>query len=219
MTEAPTATPPSRSARKRQTILSAGQALFLDGGYQGTSVDQIAARASVSKQTVYKHFGDKQELLFAIVTDALDTAAAPFLDRIAALPQTTDLRADLIALAEEYLHAVLAEPVVQLRRLVIAEANRLPELARLYYDHAPTRTLAALTDGFRALHDRGLLDAPQPRLAAEHFASSSSASRSTRPCSAGARLSWPISIPARMCRRVSTSSWRATVLPPADGAP
>ena len=60
-----------RSARKRQTILSAGRALFLSNGYQGTSVDQIAASAEVSKQTVYKHFGDKQELLLAIVNDAL----------------------------------------------------------------------------------------------------------------------------------------------------
>ena len=61
------------------TILSAGRDLFLTNGYQGTSVDQIAASAEVSKQTVYKHFGDKQELLLAIVNDALDSTVAPFL--------------------------------------------------------------------------------------------------------------------------------------------
>ena len=59
---------------------------------------------------------------------------------------------------------------MQLRRLVIGEANRLPELARLYYEHAPLRTLAALTDAFARLHDRGVLNAPEPSLAAEHFA-------------------------------------------------
>ena len=75
-----------RSARKRATILSAGRALFLSNGYQGTSVDQIAASAEVSKQTVYKHFGDKQELLLAIVNDALDSTVTPFLDRIAVWP-------------------------------------------------------------------------------------------------------------------------------------
>ena len=62
-----------RSARKRQTILSAGRDLFLSNGYQGTSVDQIAASAEVSKQTVYKHFGDKHELLLAIVNHALES--------------------------------------------------------------------------------------------------------------------------------------------------
>jgi TetR/AcrR family transcriptional repressor of mexJK operon len=65
---------------------------------------------------------------------------------------------------------VLQEPVVQLRRLVVGEANRVPALAQQYYEQAPARTLAAFAECFSALHDRGLLDAPQPTLAAEHFA-------------------------------------------------
>ncbi len=161
---------PGRSARKRQTILSAGQQLFLSNGYQGTSMDQVAAGAAVSKQTVYKHFGEKRELLFAIVTDALDSAAGTIRDRITALPDSADLEADLVALAGDYLRAVLAEPVVQLRRLVIGEANRLPELARLYYEHAPLRTLDTLADAFARLHDQDVLNIPEPSLAAEHFA-------------------------------------------------
>jgi len=159
-----------RSARKRQTILSAGRALFLSNGYQGTSVDQIAASAEVSKQTVYKHFGDKQELLLAIVNNALESTVTPFLGRIAALADTTDLDADLTVLAGDYLRAVLQEPVVQLRRLVVGEANRVPALAQMYYEQAPARTLVAFADSFARLHDRGLLHAPEPAIAAEHFA-------------------------------------------------
>ncbi|HKV17482.1 MAG TPA: TetR/AcrR family transcriptional regulator [Mycobacterium sp.] len=155
---------------KRQSILAAGQQLFLEHGYTGTSMDQVAATASVSKQTVYKHFGEKRELLYAIVTDALDGTAAAIGHRIAALPDSTDLDNDLAELAGDYLRAVLQEPVVQLRRLVIGEANRLPELARLYYEHAPLRTLGSLADAFSRLHGRGLLNAPEPSLAAEHFA-------------------------------------------------
>ncbi|MDT5007263.1 MAG: TetR/AcrR family transcriptional regulator, mexJK operon transcriptional repressor [Mycobacterium sp.] len=161
---------PGRSARKRQTILTAGQQLFLSNGYQGTSMDQVAATAAVSKQTVYKHFGEKRELLFAIVTDALDSAAGSVREHILALADSTDLDADLTTLAGDYLRVVMQEPVVQLRRLVIGEANRLPELARLYYEHAPLRTLGLLADAITALHDRGLLNAPEPSLAAEHFA-------------------------------------------------
>ena len=159
-----------RSAQKRQTILTAGQQLFLSNGYQGTSMDQVAATAAVSKQTVYKHFGEKRELLFAIVTDALDSAAAIIGDRIAALSESDDVESDLVSLAGDYLRAVLDERVVQLRRLVIGEANRLPELARLYYEHAPLRTLTALTETFGGLDERGVLNAPEPSLAAEHFA-------------------------------------------------
>jgi TetR/AcrR family transcriptional regulator, mexJK operon transcriptional repressor len=161
---------PVRSARKRQTILSAGQQLFLRNGYQGTSMDQVAATAAVSKQTVYKHFGEKRELLFAIVTDALDSTASSIRNRISALADSADFESDLAALAADYLRAVLQESVVQLRRLVIGEANRVPELARLYYEHAPLRTLTALSEAFAKLHDRGILHTPQPALAAEHFA-------------------------------------------------
>jgi TetR/AcrR family transcriptional regulator, mexJK operon transcriptional repressor len=159
-----------RSARKRLTILSAGHDLFLSNGYQGTSVDQIAASAEVSKQTVYKHFGDKHELLLAIVNNALESTVTPFLERIHGLADTAELETDLTALAVDYLRAVLHEPVVQLRRLVVGEANRVPELAQLYYDQAPARTLAAFTECFARLHDRGLLQAHEPALAAEHFA-------------------------------------------------
>jgi TetR/AcrR family transcriptional regulator, mexJK operon transcriptional repressor len=159
-----------RSARKRLTILSAGRDLFLGNGYQGTSVDQIAASAEVSKQTVYKHFGDKHELLLAIVNDALESSVTPVLERIHALADTADLEGDLTALAADYLRAVLQEPVVQLRRLVVGEANRVPELAQLYYDKAPARTLAAFAEAFSTLHDRGLLRVPEPSVAAEHFA-------------------------------------------------
>jgi AcrR family transcriptional regulator len=84
-----------RYARKRLTILEAGRDLFLSNGYQGTSVDQIAASAAVSKQTVYKHFGDKHELLLSIVNEALNDTVAPFLDRIAALADAADLEIEL----------------------------------------------------------------------------------------------------------------------------
>jgi TetR/AcrR family transcriptional repressor of mexJK operon len=159
-----------RSARKRLTILAAGRDLFLSNGYQGTSVDQIAASAEVSKQTVYKHFGDKHELLLSIVNEALNDTVTPFLDRIGALADTADLETEMTALAADYLRAVLQEPVVQLRRLVVGEANRVPELAELYYHQAPARTLAAFADCFETLHRRGLLDVSEPALAAEHFA-------------------------------------------------
>ncbi|MBP1817839.1 TetR/AcrR family transcriptional regulator [Mycobacterium sp. OAE908] len=159
-----------RSARKRLTILEAGRDLFLSNGYGGTSVDQIAALAAVSKQTVYKHFGDKHELLLSIVNEALNDTVAPFLDRIAALADAADLETELTALAADYLRAVLQEPVVQLRRLVVGEANRVPELAELYYTQAPARTLSAFAACFAALHRRGLLHVAEPAVAAEHFA-------------------------------------------------
>ena len=111
--------------------MSAARDLFLAHGYRGTSVDQIAASAEVSKQTVYKHFGDKRELLLAIVSTPVDGTVVPFVGSIAALAETNDLQGDLVGLGSAYLRSVLAEPVVQLRRLVVGEANKVPELARV----------------------------------------------------------------------------------------
>src|SRR5882724_9695340 len=51
-----------RSARRRQAILAAATEVFVRQGYLGATTDQVAAAASVSKQTVYKQFGDKQHL-------------------------------------------------------------------------------------------------------------------------------------------------------------
>ncbi|MGA5463574.1 TetR/AcrR family transcriptional regulator [Mycobacterium sp. NPDC050041] len=166
-----TAALPARSARKREAIMSAGRELFLSKGYRGTSVDEIAALAVVSKQTVYKHFGDKRELLEAIVSAAMNTAVQPFVQRIAALADSDDVHRDLATLAADYLRSVLAEPVVQLRRLVIGQANALPELALTYYRQAPAQTLQALATAFGKLDERGLLSISDGDSAAIHFAS------------------------------------------------
>src|SRR6478672_1234307 len=66
-----------RSARKRRAIVDAATTAFLRGGYLGTSMDEIAAAAGVSKQTVYKHFADKKRLFSEIVTSMVDEVSDP----------------------------------------------------------------------------------------------------------------------------------------------
>jgi TetR/AcrR family transcriptional regulator, mexJK operon transcriptional repressor len=159
-----------RSAQKRQAIMEAAIALFLANGYQRTSMEEVAGLAAVSKQTVYKHFTDKERLFTAIVLTTLDRVADPFRAEIERLSATEDLISDLRLLARAYMKSVMQPPLLQLRRLVIGEANRLPALARTYYERAPERTLAALAGGFGRLADRGLLQLDNPLVAAGHFA-------------------------------------------------
>src|SRR6516165_209016 len=85
----------TRTARKRQAILDAATTLFLREGYLATSMDQIAAAASVSKQTVYKQFTDKRSLFREIVTGTVAEISDPVADQIAGLRNSTDLAADL----------------------------------------------------------------------------------------------------------------------------
>jgi TetR/AcrR family transcriptional regulator, mexJK operon transcriptional repressor len=159
-----------RSARKRQAIIEAASALFLQAGYQGTSMDDIAALAAVSKQTVYKNFADKERLFHEIVLGTLDRAGEPFRVEIQALDNTADLTADLRRLAHHYLATVMQPQVLQLRRMIIGEANRLPELARTYYEQAQERTLQLLAACFARLAARGMLRREDPLLAASQFA-------------------------------------------------
>ena len=158
-----------RSVRKRAAILDAATTLFLRNGYLGTSMDEIAALAQVSKQTVYKHFADKHSLFSAIVAGAVDAAGNPVLEDAPALGDSDDLAADLRDFARGQLEQVMQPRLMQLRRLVIGEANRFPELGRAFYERGAGRSISALATAFERLSARGLLRVGDPELAAAHF--------------------------------------------------
>jgi TetR/AcrR family transcriptional regulator, mexJK operon transcriptional repressor len=158
-----------RSSRKRRAIIEAATEVFLRKGYLGTSMDEIAARAAVSKQTVYKHFADKERLFTEIVAGTVDEASDPVYAEVASLKDSGDVAADLRDLGRRQLTAVLEPRLLALRRLVIAEAGRFPELGRAFYERGPGRTLAALATAFEQLAARGALKLDDPQLAAAHF--------------------------------------------------
>src|SRR4051794_38987070 len=116
----------TRSARKRRAIMDAATTVFLRNGYVGASMDEVAALAAVSKQTVYKHFADKESLFSEIVTGTVDEAGDRVHASVLELADSGDVEADLRALARRQLALVMQPRVLQLRRLVIGEAGRLP---------------------------------------------------------------------------------------------
>jgi TetR/AcrR family transcriptional repressor of mexJK operon len=166
------AQPRRRAARlaSAPAILDAATTLFLRNGYLGTSVDDIAALAHVSKQTVYTHFADKEQLFAELVRGNIarvDTFIQSVTDR---LGQTNALEDDLRAFARQHVRAVLLPEAVQLRRLVIGEAGRFPALAREYYERVPRRVIVALAEQLRRLAERGLLAIQDAGIAANHLA-------------------------------------------------
>jgi TetR/AcrR family transcriptional repressor of mexJK operon len=151
-------------------IREAATALFLRSGYLGTSMEEIATLAGVSKQTVYTHFADKERLFTDLILGSTDRVDE-FLQVVEeALEDPADMEADLRRLARRYLAWVQRPELLRLRRLVIGESGRFPELARTYYERAPERTLAALGACFQRLAERGRLRVDDPLLAASHFA-------------------------------------------------
>lgn len=162
-------TPMSRSQRKRQAIMEAATTVFLRNGYLGASMDQVAALAAVSKQTVYKHFADKEALFGEIIQGTVGQADE--LEKITTtlLRSPGDLAADLGKLAR-WLLGFLAHPAVrQVRRLVVGEAGRFPQLGRAWYAAGFERGMSAVATYLEALAEHGQLRVDDPTLAANHF--------------------------------------------------
>ena len=159
----------SRSDRKHREIMQAATEVFVAKGYDGTSMDEIAAKASVSKQTIYKHFSDKDRLFTEIVlatTRQVDDVVGLVAQ---SLENTRDLDQDLGRLARTFLNVLMDEGLLQVRRLVIANADRMPKLGRDWYEQGFGRVLAMLAACFRKLAERKLLRIEDPFVAANHF--------------------------------------------------
>jgi TetR/AcrR family transcriptional repressor of mexJK operon len=161
----------SRSARKRRVILDAATQVFLAEGFAGASMDAIATAAGVSKPTVYNHFADKQQLFEQIVNDLVAVITRPFYEQIVNLSDDGDLAKRLRELARLLLKGVMQPTNLRLRRLVIGEAGRFPDLGRAYERQGPGRARAAWATAFKRLADDGRLRLRDPALAAEHFQS------------------------------------------------
>src|SRR3990167_11050444 len=94
---------PSRSERKRRAILDAATEIFLQHGYLGASMDELAAQAEVSKQTVYKQFASKEALFVAVVSGMTGAAGDEVQREIAKLGEQDDPEKELLAYAERQL--------------------------------------------------------------------------------------------------------------------
>ena len=159
----------SRSDRKREALLLAATEVFLDKGYDGTSMDNVAAKAAVSKPTVYKYFSDKEQLFAQIVratTGQIDDLVRLVVETMA---DQTETEAGLTVLARRFITALMQPPVLRLRRLVIANADRFPDVGRSWYEQGFERVLATLATTFQSLADRKVLRLGDPLLAANHF--------------------------------------------------
>ena len=158
-----------RSSRKRQAVLEAATEVFLRDGYLGTSMDEIAALSSVSKQTVYKHFTSKEALFVEIVSSLTDRTGDTVHSEMPPMHEVGDVATYLEAYGYRQLSIVLTPRIMQLRRLVIGEVSRFPELARVLYERGPRRAMNELAVLFKQLAADGLLDIDDAEMAAAHF--------------------------------------------------
>ncbi|MEV0254092.1 TetR/AcrR family transcriptional regulator [Streptomyces sp. NPDC050732] len=159
------------STPKRAAILSAARELFLADGFDRSSVDAVAARAEVSKRTVYDYFGDKRTLLHAVVDvvgqSLITTIRRTLDDTLTDLTEAAELEDALVAFSMRIATDMLGSAeYATLQRLVRAESGQPPHQGENPLADAPDEALA---ERFAALGEAGLLDVPDPRLAADQF--------------------------------------------------
>jgi AcrR family transcriptional regulator len=123
----------------------------------------------VSKQTIYRHFADKDDLVRAAMLSLIAAAEEQGAESFDALAESDDLARDLRAFARQHLHDVIQPDIMRMRRRIIAEGDRFPDVAKAWYEAAPKRGHEKLAACFSRLQERGLLRVDDPLLAAEQF--------------------------------------------------
>ncbi|KQO16563.1 TetR/AcrR family transcriptional regulator [Paenibacillus sp. Leaf72] len=157
------------SSDKRAKIIAAARDLFLSEGFDRTSVDTVAAKAGVSKRTVYDYYGDKQNLLLTV----LEETSSAVLDMIEQgisdhLREFKDLNQALILFCEQIVDSANgSSDYTALIRLVLTEAANLPALFLERLDNA---TEEGIIRRFTEFGQTGLLNVPDPEMATKHFA-------------------------------------------------
>lgn len=154
-----------KSPEKAAAILEAASLEFVTHGFDGTSMDGVAAAAGVSKQTVYSHFGSKDELFVAVVNAKVEEYGLDALDD----PGDHELRGGLEKIGRRLIDLLLDERVLAATRMIIGESKRHPHIARLFFESGPGRTRASVARYLRAQAGRGNLRAADPDEAAMVF--------------------------------------------------
>ena len=151
---------------KRCQIIEGAAAIFNQSGYDGASMSRIADRAGVSKGTLYNYFESKSALFAAFVER--ETGA-----RVAWVMQPSEpeppVEVFLAGVARRLIRTLLSHSSQTLHRIVISEAVKFPDLARIYLDAGYTRGCAEFAHWLGLQASRGLMSIGDPMLAAEQF--------------------------------------------------
>ncbi|HSD97477.1 MAG TPA: TetR/AcrR family transcriptional regulator [Sulfuricaulis sp.] len=146
----------------RQRLLEAACEAFRDEGYQ-VSIDRIAARAQVARQTLYNHFSSKDALFAEVVRHAIQSV-------LVTLDRDGDVRATLLAFSEAYREKILSSDGIAIFRTLTAEAPRFPALAKQFFRQGPQTTRKRLAEYLARAMKQGQLKRDDPDFAAEMLA-------------------------------------------------
>lgn len=159
---------PGESAPRPIKILAAAGRMFIEHGYQGTSMEEIAKAAAVTRQTLYNRYPEGKESLFVAVVERMWKA-------FAVINVATDERAlaeprsGLIQIATDFACFWSGPTAADFLRMVIKEGQRFPMLAERFDEVIQAPAMAAVSDYLAELSRRGVLAVQSPDTAARNF--------------------------------------------------
>jgi TetR/AcrR family transcriptional repressor of mexJK operon len=152
--------------RRHHNLLAAAARLFLEKGWDGASVDEIARDSGVAKRFIYARYPDKAALFAGAFERFIE-------EQIGTLhmfePPPGDVEAGLCALGRRLLDLALRPEVLAFHRLFIAEAPRFPGLAKLFVERNRHRPLSEIIRVLAVYADCGVIQFGDPELLAEQF--------------------------------------------------
>jgi len=150
--------------RRHRGLLATAFRLFLEKGWDGVSVEQIARQSGVAKGFIYARYPDKAALLAGAIERLMEEAIGTL--QVAG-PLPDDVEVGLFGFGRKLLDLVLQPEALAFHRQFIAEAPRFPQLAKLFVER--NRLIGMIVDVLAAYAARGILKFDDARLAAEHF--------------------------------------------------
>ncbi|MGH8125206.1 MAG: TetR/AcrR family transcriptional regulator [Rhodanobacteraceae bacterium] len=155
-----------KDLEKRAAILEAAKRLFPQHGFEGTSMDAVAAEAGVSKLTVYSHFGGKEALFIEAVRGKCEDWLP---SNLFAVDPESPVRAQLLTIARAFFALVTSEEAMGMHRTLVASAQQSPKLAQMFWDAGPARVQQGFMSMLQAEVAVRQLDIADVRRAATQF--------------------------------------------------
>src|SRR4051794_32395784 len=150
-----------------QTIVNAARELFVELGFQATTLDKVAQRAKISKLSIYRHFENKEALFSAAMATGCHLLFAP-----QALLEGVDgsVEDQLMAVGSSLLRTLLRPDVSNVEAMIMADKTNQKALSKLHYEARPAHVIAQIEVLLRQLHAKAVLNVPDPLRSARLFA-------------------------------------------------
>ncbi|WP_409319932.1 TetR/AcrR family transcriptional regulator [Pseudomonas putida] len=159
---------PGESASRPVRILAAAGRMFIEYGYEGASMEEIAKAAAVTRQTLYNRFPEGKESLFVAVAERM-WKAFPVVNVATDERTLSDPRSGLMQIATEFACFWSGPLAADFLRMVILEQRRFPVLADRFDEVIQAPAMTVISDYLTELSHRGTLAVQDPETAARDF--------------------------------------------------